>query len=100
MGDKIKDGALSLDEFKALHRQAETGDERQKYDPDELQQSFSDLDKDKSATISLDEWRRPFEEHTDAWLQMADTEAQQEAQIAHYKDVFNQMDFNGAVAIV
>jgi hypothetical protein len=100
LGDKIKDGALSLDEFKALHRQAEMGDERQKYDPDELQQSFSDLDKDKSATISLDEWRRPFEEHTDAWLQMADTEAQQEAQIAHYKDVFNQMDFNGTAAIV
>jgi Ca2+-binding EF-hand superfamily protein len=25
---------------------------------------------------------------------MADTEAQQEAQIAHYRDVFNQMDLN------
>ena len=95
MGDKNKDGAMNLEEFKILHRQAETGDERQKYDPEELEQSFSDLDKDKGASISLDEWRRPFEEHTDAWLQMADTEAQQEAQIAHYKDVFNQMDFNG-----
>jgi hypothetical protein len=38
--------------------------------------------------------RRPFEQHIDSWLQMADTEAQQEAQIAHYKDVFNQMDLN------
>lgn len=38
--------------------------------------------------------RRPFEGHIDAWLQMADTEAQQEAQIAHYRDVFNQMDLN------
>ena len=38
--------------------------------------------------------RQPFEGHIDAWMQMADTEAQQEAQIAHYKDVFNQMDLN------
>jgi hypothetical protein len=28
-------------------------------------------------------------------LQIADTEAQQEAQIAHYKEVFNQMDWKG-----
>ena len=27
--------------------------------------------------------------------QIADTEAQQEAQIAHYKEVFNQMDWKG-----
>ncbi len=97
MGDKNKDGSMNSDEFKALHAQAEMGDERQKYDPEELDQGFADLDKDKSASISLDEWRRPFEQHTDAWLQMADTEAQQEAQIAHYKDVFNQMDFNGTI---
>jgi Ca2+-binding EF-hand superfamily protein len=28
-------------------------------------------------------------------MKIADTEAQQEAQIAHYKEVFNQMDWKG-----
>ena len=33
--------------------------------------------------------------HDPPTLQIADTEAQQEAQIAHYKEVFNQMDWKG-----
>ena len=31
------------------------------------------MDGDASESLSLDEWRRPFEEHTDSWLQIADT---------------------------
>jgi len=93
--DTNKDGAMSEDEYYAMHREAEQGDDKNKYDDKELDRAFADLDKDTSSSLSLDEWRRPFEEHTDAWLQIADTEAQQEAQIAHYKEVFNQMDWKG-----
>jgi hypothetical protein len=31
------------------------------------------MDKDGNMKLSLDEWRRPFEDHTDSWLQIADT---------------------------
>jgi Ca2+-binding EF-hand superfamily protein len=93
--DSNKDGAMSKEEYYAMHREAEQGDDKNAYDDKELARAFSDLDKDSSDSLSLDEWRRPFEEHTDAWLQIADTEAQQEAQIAHYKEVFNQMDWKG-----
>ena len=93
--DTDKDGAMSKMEYYAMHREAEQGDDKNKYDDKELARAFQDLDTDATGSLSLDEWRRPFEEHTDAWLQIADTEAQQEAQIAHYKEVFNQMDWKG-----
>lgn len=48
-------------------------DGRNRYEDAELEEGFADLDRDGSQSISLDEWRRPFEEHTDSWLQIADT---------------------------
>ena len=61
---------MSGNEYYAMHREAEQGDDKNKYDDKELENAFADLDKDGSASLSLDEWRRPFEEHTDAWLQV------------------------------
>ena len=61
---------MSEDEYYAMHREAEQGDDKNKYDDKELDRAFADLDKDNSSSLSLDEWRRPFEEHTDAWLQV------------------------------
>jgi hypothetical protein len=66
----VQDGAMSGTEYYAMHREAEQGDDKNKYDDKELENAFADLDKDGSASLSLDEWRRPFEEHTDAWLQV------------------------------
>jgi len=66
-----QDGAMSEDEYYAMHREAEHGDDKNRYDDKELERAFADLDKDTSASLSLDEWRRPFEEHTDAWLQVS-----------------------------
>jgi hypothetical protein len=61
---------MSEEEYYAMHREAEHGDDKNKYDLKELERAFADLDKDTSSSLSLDEWRRPFEEHTDAWLQV------------------------------
>lgn len=61
---------MSESEYFAMHREAEQGDDKNKYDQKELERAFADLDRDGSETLSLDEWRRPFEEHTDAWLQV------------------------------
>ena len=61
---------MSGNEYYAMHREAEQGDDKNKYDDKELENAFADLDKDGSASLSLDEWRLPFEEHTDAWLQV------------------------------
>jgi hypothetical protein len=61
---------MSESEYFAMHREAEQGDDKNKYDQKELERAFADLDRDDSASLSLDEWRRPFEEHTDAWLQV------------------------------
>jgi hypothetical protein len=65
-----QEGGMSESEYFAMHREAEQGDDKNKYDQKELERAFADLDRDGSASLSLDEWRRPFEEHTDAWLQV------------------------------
>ena len=60
---------MSEEEYYAMHREAEHGDDKNKYDFKELERAFADLDKDTSSSLSLDEWRRPFEEHTDKYME-------------------------------
>eukprot|EP00960_Hanusia_phi_P074925 768344-Hanusia_phi.AAC.17 len=91
-GDTNKDGIMDKDEYIALHREAENGEKSDHYNQTELDEGYASLDRDQNDLLSLEEWRRPFEEHTDSWLHITDSEAQHEAHIARYKEVFNQID--------
>lgn len=90
--DTNKDGIMDKAEYIALHREAENLEKSDRYNQTELDEGYSSLDKDENNLLSLEEWRRPFEEHTDSWLHITDAEAQHEAHIARYKEVFNQID--------
>ncbi len=61
----------------------------------DLEEAFSDHDKDGSGTLSLSEWQQPFEETVQSMLNDGDPdEESEEDRIAHHRQEFNSYDTN------
>jgi Ca2+-binding EF-hand superfamily protein len=65
-------------------------------DQKDLEEAFSDHDKDGSGALSLSEWQTPFEETVQSMLNDGDADhLTEEERVAHHRQEFNSFDSNG-----
>jgi len=87
-GDKDGDGLLSPAEFYAVQKEDEP-----EADQKELEEAFTDHDRDASGGLSLEEWQAPFEDTVQNMLRSSDDDAlDEEHSIEHYRNEFYQFD--------
>ena len=64
-------------------------------DQKELEEAFTDHDRDGSGGLSLEEWQEPFEDTVQNMLRSSDDDAlDDEHSIEHYRNEFYQFDKN------
>ena len=60
----------------------------------DLEEAFSDHDKDGSGSLSLSEWQQPIEETVQYMLNEGEPDESEEDRIAHHRQEFNSYDTN------
>jgi Ca2+-binding EF-hand superfamily protein len=81
---------LSPAEFYAVQKEDEP-----EVDQKELEEAFTDHDRDASGALSLEEWQAPFEDTVQNMLRSSDDDAlDEEHSIEHYRNEFHQFDKN------
>uniref|UniRef100_A0A7S0M473 EF-hand domain-containing protein n=1 Tax=Cryptomonas curvata TaxID=233186 RepID=A0A7S0M473_9CRYP len=88
-GDTDKDGFMSPTEFIAVQKKDDPSLEAK-----DLEEAFSDHDKDGSGSLSLSEWQQPFEETVQSMLNEGEPDESEEDRIAHHRQEFNSYDTN------
>ncbi|EKX31631.1 hypothetical protein GUITHDRAFT_166852 [Guillardia theta CCMP2712] len=86
-GDKDKDGLLSLQEFMVVQHE-----DQPEMSKEELEESFADHDADGSGGLTLEEWRKPFEDTVQNIYANEEEGLDDEHNINHYRREFEAFD--------